>query len=111
MNENQVTHEVLRVLAHRRDIRLFRNQVGLARHGDRVVRTGLVPGSADFIGWKSVVIGPEMVGLRVARFLSLEIKGTITAIQDNQDNWQSRVYRAGGIALIVRSAGDALEQL
>ena len=91
--------------------RLFRNQVGSLpdpRTG-RLVTFGLARGSADLIGWRTVVITPEMVGQRVAVFTSLEIKtptGRLTAVQNN---WLQVVQQAGGIAGVARSVSAALE--
>jgi len=116
---------------------MFRNNVVRAWQGSRVrmlgrgadrraviehprpVRAGLQRGSADQIGWVSVEITPEMVGRRVAVFLSLELKdpdkGRATA---EQRQWAEQVRAAGGAAgivstvveaeAVIRSAGDGV---
>lgn len=103
--------------------RLFRNHVGEAWHGEVVGRkdgllllrnarhivAGLAPGSADLIGWATVVVTPGMVGGRIAVFTSAEVKRpTGGRVQSNQSGWLSAVSASGGFADVVRSVGDAL---
>jgi hypothetical protein len=92
------------------ELRIFRNQVGSLpdpRTG-RLVTFGLAKGSADLIGWRTLVITPEMVGQRVAVFTSLEIKTPTGRIRPEQQAWLACVQGAGGIAGVARSVGDAL---
>jgi hypothetical protein len=103
-------------------VRLFRNNVGLGFVGRVVSSTplriildvyrrvafGLYKGSGDLIGWKSVVITPEMVGRRVAIFLSIENKAeTGGKVSEDQEKWILIVRRFGGIAGVARSIDDA----
>jgi hypothetical protein len=90
--------------------RLFRNQCGSLpdpRTG-RLVQFGLARGSADLIGWRTVVVTPEMVGQRIAVFTSLEIKTPTGRLAPAQRHWLQAVEQAGGIAGVARSVGDAL---
>ena len=90
--------------------RLFRNQTGALpdpRSG-RLVQFGLARGSADLIGWRTLVITPDMVGQRVAVFTSLEIKTPTGRLAPAQHHWLHAVEGAGGIAGVARSVGDAL---
>ena len=90
--------------------RLFRNQTGALpdpRSG-RLVQFGLARGSADLIGWRTLVITPEMVGQRVAVFTSLEIKTPTGRLAPAQRHWLHAVEGAGGIAGVARSVADAL---
>jgi hypothetical protein len=90
--------------------RIFRNQVGSLpdpRTG-RLVTFGLAKGSADLIGWRTVVVTPEMVGTRLAVFLSIEVKTPKGRVRPEQRNWQAAVLAAGGISGIARSVSDAL---
>jgi hypothetical protein len=48
--------------------RVFRNNVGEYKVGDRYIRYGLCPGSSDIIGWTPVKITPEMVGTTLPVF-------------------------------------------
>ena len=99
--------------------RLFRNNTGVARHQGRngsvqVVRYGVGPtggGGSDLIGWKSVVITPDMVGQRVAIFAAPEIKNTGDRLRENQDKWLRWVRDAGGISGVVGSVEDAIALL
>ena len=109
--ETDLQQRIRLALGIRPDLRLFRNQVGQLpdpRTG-RPVQFGLARGSADLIGWQSVVITPEMVGQRVAIFLSLEIKTPTGRLTPAQHNWLGAVRNAGGIAGVARSVADAFQ--
>ncbi len=93
--------------------RLFRNNTGTLpdpRTG-RPVQFGLARGSADLIGWRTVVVTPDMVGQPIAQFVSIEIKTPTGRVTPEQRNWLHAVRKAGGIAGIARSAADALHLL
>lgn len=110
----------IRLACSRGNVRLFRNNVALAYVGRVVSRTsmritlenwrplhaGLFKGSSDLVGWKTVTITPEMVGIQIAIFTSLETKvKTVTSIE--QRDWLAAVIAAGGIAAVVRSVEEA----
>jgi hypothetical protein len=124
MRENNVWKKCLLAISRRSPLaRLFRNnngsgwqgpgftlkpgQVYRAEGGERVITRpqhiefGLMPGSGDGIGWESMVITPEMVGRRVAVFLSVETKAGRGRATKDQLNWRQQVHDAGGIAIIV----------
>ena len=111
----------IRLAVSKHGARLFRNQVGhyvLAdkncRHCqalNRRLTSGLCPGSADLIGWQSIVITPEMVGKRVAVFLSIEGKSLVGVVSMGQRRWWDAVRAAGGVAGVVRTVDEALELL
>lgn len=65
-------------------------------------------GSADWIGWQSIVVTPEHVGKRLAVFVGIEAKraegGTL---QPNQREFIRALSEAGGIAGVARNAEDA----
>ena len=96
------------------DIRLFRNNVGMGwcgkvviYQGDRIIlrnprplQAGLHKGSADLIGWKTVTVTPEMVGQKLAVFLSVEVKTQKGRLSAEQKTWLKNVSEAGGIALV-----------
>lgn len=102
--------------------RLFRNNVGAMKDANGVpVRYGLANDSknlneelksADLIGFESIVITPDMVGMTIARFLSVECKheGWQPNYNDEHENaqrrWQDLVNGAGGRALIVSGPGS-----
>lgn len=110
--------------------RIFRNNIGMAyagrgkpyraqmpvsvriEPGDVVLRQavpikyGLHVGSGDSIGWRPVVITPEMVGTTIAQFCSVESKYGSTATTPEQKNWCDVVNRAGGYAKIIHSIDE-----
>jgi hypothetical protein len=108
--ETDLQQRIRLALGTHPELRIFRNQVGSLpdpRTG-RLVQFGLARGSADLIGWRTVVITPEMVGQRVAVFTSLEIKTPTGRLAPAQRHWLQAVEQAGGIAGVARSVGDAL---
>jgi hypothetical protein len=109
--ETDLQQRIRLALGTHPDARLFRNQVGSLpdpRTG-RLVTFGLARGSADLIGWRTLVITPEMVGQRIAVFTSLEIKTPSGRLSPAQTHWLNAVRTAGGIAGVVRSVPDALQ--
>lgn len=104
----------VRLAAMRRGEQLFRNNVGALEDPKtgRPVRYGLANDSAsvnkvlkssDLIGWRTVVITPQMVGERFARFVSRECKHpgwtySGTDREKAQLRWNELVIAAGGEA-------------
>ena len=112
MNEKGIQSQILLALGSRKSTRLFRNTVGQCETTDgRHIRYGLCPGSADLIGWDTVTVTPDMVGKRVAVFLSIEVKGKKGKASEQQENWLRVVQEAGGIACIARSPEEAAKFL
>jgi hypothetical protein len=121
MLESSIQSKIMLDLGSRPDVRLFRNNVGNGFHGQvfeesprcvtlinyRRVQYGLCVGSGDLIGFKSVVITPEMVGRRVAIFVSSETKRPKENPKPAQDNWRIMVGNLGGFSGVVRSVEDA----
>lgn len=108
--ETDLQQRIRLALGTHPELRLFRNQVGQLpdpRTG-RMVQFGLARGSADLIGWRTLVVTPEMVGQRIAVFTSLEIKTPTGRLAPAQRHWLQAVEQAGGIAGVARSVGDAL---
>lgn len=96
-------------------VTLWRNNVGVLLDATgRPVRYGLANDSAqlnarlksaDLIGWRTVTVTPDMVGQRVAIFLSREVKAPgwrgprLTDPREAaQDAWRRLVHDAGGDA-------------
>lgn len=102
--------------------RWFRQNVGLAWQGERIVKTGdsvyleharpvragLCEGSSDLIGWTPVRITPEMVGQTVAVFTAAELKTAKQNLTEEQATFLEAVQKAGGIAGVVRSTADGV---
>lgn len=93
----------MRATASAHGLWLFRNNVGACTTRDgRIVRYGLLPGSADCIGWLPYVVQPEDVGRTLAVFASVEFKTTKGVIRPDQQAWLEAVKRAGGLAVVAR---------
>lgn len=105
MTESQIQALVMRELGGRPDVRVFRNQVGFGFVGEppnhRPVTMGLHPGSGDLIGWKTVTVTPDMVGTKLAVFLSVEVKRPGQKLRPNQEVWMDVVRKFGGIAVLA----------
>ena len=109
--EIDIQQRIRLALGTRSDLRLFRNNTGTLpdpRTG-RPIQFGLARGSADLIGWRTVVVTPDMVGRRIAVFTSIEVKTTIGRLTPAQQNWLGVVRGAGGIAGVARSVADAMD--
>jgi hypothetical protein len=109
--ETTLQQQIRLALGTRPDARIFRNQVGSLpdpRTG-RLVTFGLARGSADLIGWRTVTIGPEHIGQRLAVFTSIEVKTPTGRVRPEQQAWLGVVQDAGGFAGIARSVPDALQ--
>ena len=91
---------------------MFRNNTGTLKDANgRPVQFGLCKGSADLIGWRSVTITPEMVGQQIAVFTSIEVKSSSGRVKPEQQQWLLGVQKAGGIAGVARSVGEAMDLL
>jgi hypothetical protein len=99
MKETPLVREIIEQESHG-DVRLFRMQAGTYRglHDDSVVSVG-VPGMSDLIGFKSILITPEMVGKKIAIYTSIEVKSSARApFRTGQRPWLHMVDAAGGIS-------------
>lgn len=82
--------------------------------GDVVLRkarrfdTGLPEGFHDLFGFVQVIITPEMVGHKFARFVSWEIKTDNGRPSLAQTNFRNAVNNAGGVSEICRSPEEAM---
>ena len=114
--------------------RLWRNNIGTALQGrishvqhpspssglmagDIIIRSpwyikfGLAVGSSDLIGYLPVTVTSEMVGKRVAVFLSAEAKNAHGHTTKEQRAWLAAVKECGGIGFAFRSEEEALQLL
>ena len=106
-------------------IRVFRNTTGTGwsgKHvetrggltvlrGARFTRYGLAPGSADLIGWRSLVVKPGHIGLVLAQLVSLEVKRPGEGPDPLQVTWLNRTREAGAAAAVVHSTAEVFEVL
>lgn len=110
----------VRLEAARKGVRLFRNNVGALIDSRGVpVRYGLandskqvneVMKSADLIGWRPLLIGPQHVGTVVGQFVSREVKEvgwryTGTDREPAQLAWAELVTAGGGDAAFCTGEG------
>ena len=70
------------------------------------LKAGLCKGSSDIIGWKPVVITPDMVGKTVAIFTAIEVKYGTTRITEEQQNFVDQVNKHGGLAKIIYGVNE-----
>lgn len=113
-------------------VRMFRNVRGLFYTKDSVegliravmtMNTGMIrqainalrkvsgglsaPGSSDLIGFKVIVITPEMVGQTIAVFTAIEVKTESGRVKPDQKHFIEFVQKNGGLSGVARSAEDA----
>jgi hypothetical protein len=87
--------------------KVYRNNVGVLTDRRGVpVRYGLCPGSADLVGWRRMVITPEMVGTTIAQFVALEVKAERGKVSEEQARWLAALEADGGHAVVVRDPQD-----
>jgi hypothetical protein len=112
-DEGKVSADIALALGHG-DCRLWRNNVGgLYAMDGRFVAYGLgsiggkiLPGTLDWIGLRSVVITPEMVGRRVAIFAAIDAKD-LAKPRKNQILFANHVIAAGGLAGFAHNVDEA----
>jgi hypothetical protein len=108
MASEQTIQQQIRLACSRGPIRLWRNNVGkLLDQQGRMVTFGLCPGSADLIGFRTIVITPDMVGQQLAVFAAVEVKAERGRPTPQQSAFLEHVAAAGGLAGIARSVEDA----
>lgn len=104
----QAIQQRIRLAVSRGATRLWRNNTGRLRdERGQLVTFGLCPGSADLIGYRSVVVTPDMVGQTLAVFAAVEVKAARGRPTPEQTAFLEHVTAAGGIAGIARSVEDA----
>jgi len=122
MREIPLKSHIRRALGKRTDLRLFNNPVGegwvgrLVSHspqattltGAQRVKYGLVDGASDLVGWRTIVITPEMVGQKIAQFVGMEIKTDSGRLRKEQARFIVVLNEAGGHAVVVRSVEEAV---
>ena len=110
MNETAIQQHIRLALGKLRHVRMFRNNCGKLpdpRTG-RWIEFGVGnPGGGDLLGWRTVTVTPEMVGQKVAQFVSLEVKTATGRVRPEQERWRQVVQQAGGVAAVVRNVEDA----
>ena len=95
--EAEIQAEILEAFGASPSLRLWRNNVGVARtlDGQRMRRFG-VPGSADILG----ILKPK------GRMVAIEVKGPRGRLSDKQGLWQQMFEDHGGLYIVARSVED-----
>ena len=121
--EHDVQSLMMLALSSVRGVKIFRNNTAMGWAGQiinkdagtvtisnaRPIHAGLIVGSSDLIGWKTVTITPDMVGKEVAVFVAVEVKKPKGKNETKeQDTFLKMVSKSGGIAGVARSNEDAL---
>lgn len=106
-SETTLQNEIRLELGKRKNVRLFRNNVGQIGG----LSFGLCVGSSDLIGFQSVTVTPEMVGQKIAVFTAIEVKTQKGKVSPAQAKFVEMVRKFGGIGAIVRSVDDVIEVL
>lgn len=106
-SESNISKRVMLAVS-RLGAKIFRNSVGFDR--ERKVRYGLAKGSHDLIGWYPIVIKPEHVGMTLAVFVGIEVKGEKTPLKKHQLNFMQVLADDGGISILARGSADDIER-
>ena len=101
MSESQIQSDIRIALGLVGDLRMFRNNVGVAKQDNTRVRYGLCTGSSDLIG----ILAPA------GRFVALEVKTDTGKLTPEQTRFLAMVRALGGFATVVRSVPDAIEAI
>ena len=97
--EETIQNDIIREFGTKPWIRLWRQNTGVARISQRVVRFG-VPGQADLTG-----ILPD------GRRLEIEVKSATGRQSQDQKNYQNLISKFNGVYILARSVKDVYEQL
>lgn len=122
MSEREIQIQVHLALS-KLGLTMFRQNTGMAWIGDwkrigpntilienaRTFHAGLCVGSSDLIGFKPIIITPEMVGRTVAVFTAAEIKSKRGRLSKEQENFLAVVNDNGGIGFVANSEESAIE--
>lgn len=124
MKEHDIQVRIMLAMS-KRNAKIFRNNVGVGWQGKsykrpngdlvienpRPLHAGLCVGSSDLIGWRSVVVTPEMVGKRLAVFTAVEVKQPKKKPTEAQSNFINLVLSQGGYAGVATSEEEAIDVL
>ena len=80
--------------------------------GDLVIRkarplhAGLIKGSSDLIGWRSIPVSSLPPDAVIAQFVAVEVKTNTGESSSEQRHFVKMVQQAGGLAGVARSPDD-----
>lgn len=76
------------------------------------LKFGLTDDASDLIGWRPIVVTPEMVGQVIAQFCAVEVKTkAYTKETKGQKNFLVRVKEAGGYSGIYREGEKEIDDI
>jgi len=120
----RLVKETIIALSADPDVRAWRNNTGVAWMGKpQFLRNGSVliqeprrvafgvPGSGDIIGLQRITVTPDMVGMQIARFVSIECKSGTGRQSEIQKRFQEMIKAFGGAYIVARSPDDAIRGL
>lgn len=107
MYETEIQNKI-RLLLSQQGFIIFRNNVGAWKHPNgQWIKYGLCEGSSDLIGWRSLIITPDMVGKQIAQFVAIETKRPKKSkISQSQSHFIHVVQKSGGLGIIASSVED-----
>jgi hypothetical protein len=105
--EGVIQAEIMKALGSIPSIRLWRNNVGMFQDKTgKWVKYGVAnPGGSDLLGWI------KCRGNSYSTFFAIEAKTPKGRMSPEQENFQRVVNLHRGIAIVARSAEDALKQI
>jgi len=107
MKESEIQNQI-RIACNTGDIRLWRNNVGVAKTKHGVIRFGIPgEGGSDLIGFKTITITADHIGKQIAVFAAVECKAPKGKPTTEQTNFIEFIRNSGGLAGIARSTEDA----
>lgn len=110
--ESAVNDEIFSTFHKREDVRIWRNNRGVALYGNKQVTYGVGPnGASDWIGYRKVLITQAHVGKTIAQFVALEAKRQGEKPDEKQAAFIDKVNADGGRAGWADSAEKAKELL
>ncbi len=99
-SEKELTEELICSEAETGSI-LFRNNVGLGyTKTGTPFKYGMGKGSSDQIGYKSIVVTPDLIGKKIAIFQAIEIKTLTDKISCEQIIFYLNILISGGIGQV-----------
>jgi hypothetical protein len=132
VSEKRIMQQIMKALSDAGS-RLFRNHVGIAYQGKverfreattvkvskgdivirnaRTTRSGLATGSSDLVGWTTRMITEHDLGKTIAQFTACEVKTQDGESTPEQQNFLEVVRDSGGVAILARSADEAVSKL
>lgn len=98
MPEHTTQNQIIRWLALHPQVRVFRQNTGVARHGKHVVRYG-TPGQPDLHG----MVAP------MGRYFGIEVKSESGRMSQAQKNYREMMLKMGAVHVTARCVEDVWE--